>query len=101
MRIRDDGKGIDPEIAKEGRSGHYGIPGMRERAGRIGGKLTVWSAPGAGTEIDLRVPGSKAFGKSSAWSLAALFRRGNGKGESAVAGDRNGKQRSNSRPGGG
>ena len=91
VRIRDDGKGIDPEIAKEGRSGHYGIPGMHERAGRIGGKLTVWSAPGAGTEIELRVPGSKAFGKSSTRSLAALFRRGNGKGESAVAGDRHGE----------
>jgi len=79
LRIRDDGKGIDPEIAKEGRSGHYGIPGMRERARRIGGQLTVWSAPGAGTEIELSIPGSKAFGASSARSLMALFRRGKGK----------------------
>jgi len=90
VRIRDDGKGIDPEIAKEGRSGHYGMAGMRERAGRIGGKLTVWSAPGAGTEIELRVPGSKAFSKSGARSLAALFRRGNGERKSAAAGDRHG-----------
>jgi len=91
VRIRDDGKGIDPEIAKEGRSGHYGMPGMRERAGRIGGKLTVWSAPGAGTEIELRVPGSKAFSKSGTRSLVALFRRGNGERKSAAAGDRHGE----------
>ena len=39
LRIRDDGNGIDPEIAKEGRAGHYGIPGMYERAVRIGGKV--------------------------------------------------------------
>ena len=33
VRIRDDGQGIDPAIVKEGRPGHYGLPGMRERAG--------------------------------------------------------------------
>lgn len=37
IRICDDGKGIDPAILKEGRTGHYGLPGMRERASRIGG----------------------------------------------------------------
>lgn len=41
VRIRDDGKGIDAAIMNEGRSGHYGLPGMRERAERIGGKLDV------------------------------------------------------------
>jgi len=76
VRIRDDGKGIDPEIAKEGRSGHYGIPGMRERAARIGGKLSVWSAPGAGTEIELSIPGTKAYGASGFASLIEVFRRG-------------------------
>jgi len=29
---------------------------MHERAERLGGKLEVWSEPGAGTEVDLRVP---------------------------------------------
>ena len=57
LRIRDDGKGIDPGIVAEGRAGHYGVPGMRERARRIGGKLDVWSATGAGTEIELSIPG--------------------------------------------
>ena len=44
LRIRDDGKGIDPKVLKEGgRAGHWGLPGMRERAKRIGGELKLWS----------------------------------------------------------
>ena len=64
LRIRDDGKGIDPGIVAEGRAGHYGLPGMRERAKRIGGKLDVWTETGAGTEIELSIPGSIAYGTS-------------------------------------
>ena len=57
LRVRDDGKGIDPAIlARQGRDGHYGLHGMRERAAVIGGKLTVWSEVGGGTEVELRVP---------------------------------------------
>ncbi len=41
--------------------GHYGLPGMRERAKLIGGKLTVWSEVDAGTEMELRVPASTAY----------------------------------------
>lgn len=71
VRIRDDGKGIDPAIIEDGRrTGHFGLPGMRERAARIGGKLDVWTAPSAGTEIQLTVPGAIAFGAST-----GLFRR--------------------------
>ena len=51
LRIRDDGKGIDPKILKAGgQSGHWGIPGIRERAQRIGSRLEFWSEVGAGTE---------------------------------------------------
>jgi signal transduction histidine kinase len=45
LRIRDDGKGIDPAIAKEGRAGHYGVPGMRERARSIAGSWTCGPQP--------------------------------------------------------
>ena len=62
VRIRDDGRGIDPAIADSGREGHYGLPGMRERAKRIGGQLNVWTAAGAGTEIELSIPGKIAYG---------------------------------------
>jgi signal transduction histidine kinase len=56
LRIRDDGKGIDPGIVAEGGAAHYGVPGMQERARRIGGKLDVWTETGAGTEIQLSIP---------------------------------------------
>jgi len=75
LRVRDDGKGIDPAILKQGRTGHYGICGMRERAGRIGGKVSVWSAPGAGTEWELTIPGFIAYGTSHREGLRRLFRR--------------------------
>jgi signal transduction histidine kinase/ligand-binding sensor domain-containing protein len=74
LRVRDDGKGIDPGVAAEGRAGHYGVSGMRERAMRIGGKLDVWTETGAGTEIELRIPGSIAYGTSPGRTLLGLFR---------------------------
>ena len=77
VRIRDDGKGMELAILKQGRSGHYGLAGMRERADRIGGKLDVCSRPGAGTEIQLSIPGAIAFGTSGAGSLFRRFRRNN------------------------
>jgi len=58
LRIRDDGRGMDPGIVEEGLIGHYGLLGMCERATQIGGQLDVWSRTGAGTEIELRIPGS-------------------------------------------
>jgi len=67
LRVRDDGSGIDPEIANRGaRAGHWGLPGMRERAKNFGGQLEVWSERGSGTEVQLTIPASIAFGKSSA-----------------------------------
>ena len=75
LRIRDDGKGIDSSIVAEGRAGHYGVPGMRERARRIGGKLDVWTGTGAGTEIQLSIPGSIAYGTSPGRRFLALFRK--------------------------
>jgi nitrate/nitrite-specific signal transduction histidine kinase len=62
LRIRDDGTGIDPKLLKAGRDGHWGLRGMRERAEQIGGRLEIWSEGGAGTEVDLSVPGSIAYG---------------------------------------
>jgi signal transduction histidine kinase len=66
LRIRDDGKGIDPKLLEAGRDGHWGLPGMRERAQQIGAQLDLWSKVGAGTEMDLRIPGAIAYGTSAA-----------------------------------
>jgi Signal transduction histidine kinase len=65
-RIRDDGKGIDSEVlGGDGRAGHYGLHGMRERAKLVGGKLTIWTELDSGTEIELVIPGAKAYAKST------------------------------------
>jgi signal transduction histidine kinase len=62
LQVRDDGEGIDPQLlASEGRAGHFGLRGMRERAELAGGKLTVWSAPGTGTELEAAIPASRAY----------------------------------------
>jgi signal transduction histidine kinase/ligand-binding sensor domain-containing protein len=61
LLVRDDGQGIDPEVLRAGREGHFGLSGMRERARKIGARLKIRTAAGAGTEIDLLVPSSAAF----------------------------------------
>ncbi len=62
LRMRDDGKGIDPKVlSAQGREGHFGLPGMRERGKLIGGKLVIWSEVGAGTELELRIPAASAY----------------------------------------
>jgi ligand-binding sensor domain-containing protein/signal transduction histidine kinase len=66
IRVRDDGTGVDPEILAQGqRQGHWGLPGMRERAARLGGQLSVWSERNAGTEIELRVSANIAYTQST------------------------------------
>jgi signal transduction histidine kinase len=66
VRVRDDGRGIDPEVLRaEGPEGHYGLRGMRERAKLAGGKLTVWSGLDTGTEVELSIPAPHAYSSSS------------------------------------
>jgi len=63
-----------PEVRNRGeRIGHWGLGGMRERAERLGGKLEVWSEPGAGTEVDLRVPASIAYQSSPVRNISGYF----------------------------
>ena len=76
MRIRDDGKGIDPKVLQEGgRVGHWGLPGMRERAKQMGAQLNLWTEAGAGTEVELIVPAAVAYGISRGGSGFRLFRK--------------------------
>jgi ligand-binding sensor domain-containing protein/signal transduction histidine kinase len=73
VRVRDDGRGINPTVVEQGRrAGHWGLPGMRERALKIGGQLALWSELGAGTEVELTVPGSIVY-RSSTASTATEF----------------------------
>jgi signal transduction histidine kinase len=76
LRIRDDGQGIDPKVQKEGRrAGHWGLPGVRERAQRIGAQLDFWSEAGAGTEVQLTVPAAVAYETSPDSSVFRLFQK--------------------------
>lgn len=66
LKIRDNGKGLDQQILERGgRPGHYGLASMRERADIVGGRLAIRSQPDSGTEVQLSVPASAAFTKSS------------------------------------
>ena len=58
-----------------GRSGHWGLPGIHERAKQIGAELTVWSELGAGTEVELSIPGSIAYEASPTRPRFRLFRK--------------------------
>ncbi len=73
LRIRDDGKGIPADILEQGRPGHYGLPGIRERARQVGAELSIWSRSGTGTEIELSLAGSIAYGTSPRRSRFRLF----------------------------
>jgi signal transduction histidine kinase len=76
--VWDDGCGMDAQVQATGRDGHWGMSGMRERTQRIGGKLKILSRAGAGTEVELRVPGEIAFeshsSSASRW-FGGLYRR--------------------------
>ena len=54
LHVRDDGNGFDPAALQTGEAG-LGLEGMAERARLVGGELDVRSAPGAGTEVTLRL----------------------------------------------
>ncbi|HEV3437942.1 MAG TPA: two-component regulator propeller domain-containing protein [Gemmata sp.] len=67
LRIRDNGCGMDTRVHDRGNSArHWGLTGMRERAKAFGGRVEVWSQDGAGTEVDLTISTSIAYGPSSA-----------------------------------
>ena len=54
LTITDDGDGFDLETSELGRG--YGLPNIKDRAERLGGILYITSSPGAGTNLDIKVP---------------------------------------------
>jgi signal transduction histidine kinase/ligand-binding sensor domain-containing protein len=62
VQVRDDGKGFDEgSVTQAALAGHFGLPGMRERAGVVGGRLEVWSKINSGTRIQLTIPSAIAY----------------------------------------
>jgi signal transduction histidine kinase/ligand-binding sensor domain-containing protein len=75
LRVRDDGKGIDPDVLDgQARAGHFGLPGMRERAELIGADMEVWSQSQSGTEVELKIRAAIAYAGSSAGRRSRLLR---------------------------
>jgi signal transduction histidine kinase/streptogramin lyase len=72
LRIRDDGIGVDAEsLEASRRGGHWGLPGMHERAKSFGAHLEMWSEHGAGTELLLEIPAATAYGRGTARTSSA------------------------------
>ncbi|HTW63801.1 MAG TPA: two-component regulator propeller domain-containing protein [Bryobacteraceae bacterium] len=91
LLVRDNGRGIDPQTLQSGREGHWGLPGMRERAERIGATFHVWSRPSVGTEVELLVPSHLAFQSRSPHRTFRWFSRlySGGSNRAAAASNRN------------
>jgi nitrate/nitrite-specific signal transduction histidine kinase len=72
--VRDDGQGIEAGTLDAPRAGHFGLPGMRERAEQMGGQVEVWSEAGLGTEVALTIPGATVYASPPTrrhfWSVA-------------------------------
>jgi signal transduction histidine kinase len=62
--MADDGVAIDPVVADRGKEGRFELQGIRKRATRIGGKLSVVSSSTSGAEIRLVAPGGIIFQKT-------------------------------------
>lgn len=76
LQLRDDGRGIERNVLEHSkRPGHWGLPGVSERAVRIGARLRIWSEAGAGTEVELTVPGAIAYKDTHDRSRFKLFRK--------------------------
>jgi signal transduction histidine kinase len=76
LLIADNGSGIDLKVLGEGsREGHHGLPGMRERAQLVGGRLEVRSRLNGGTEVELTVPAALAYEKRRHALRRGLFGR--------------------------
>ncbi|MDB5697570.1 MAG: multi-sensor signal transduction histidine kinase [Alphaproteobacteria bacterium] len=61
IRVGDDGDGIDARFVVSGRSGHFGLTGMRERAARLKGRLNIAQQTPRGTLVKLSIPGAVAY----------------------------------------
>jgi signal transduction histidine kinase/ligand-binding sensor domain-containing protein len=74
LEIRDDGIGFSAEVLEKGQKpGHFGLVGMRERAGRIGGTFAIESRPGRGSAVTISVPARFAFADRPRRNLSKLF----------------------------
>jgi ligand-binding sensor domain-containing protein/two-component sensor histidine kinase len=68
ITVIDDGRGTDLYPHQAGKSGHWGLQGVRERARRVGGVFTIGVTPsGKGTRASLRVAARRIYARR--WRL--------------------------------
>jgi signal transduction histidine kinase len=67
MRVSDDGGGIDPDVAAAGRTGHWGIINMQERAQKIRARLKICSLTTGGSQVELTIPLERAKARFRSW----------------------------------
>jgi signal transduction histidine kinase/ligand-binding sensor domain-containing protein len=76
LYVRDNGAGIEETVLETGgRSGHWGLKGMRERAEAIGAKLNVLRRSEGGTQIEVSLPGSIAYQRRTMFSIMRSIRK--------------------------
>jgi signal transduction histidine kinase len=76
VRCRDNGNGFEPaRLETIDDAGRWGVRGMKERARQMGAELEIWTRPGLGTIVDLRVPAGTAY-RPAARSWLGWMRRG-------------------------
>ena len=75
LLVQDDGCGIDPAVLQAGRQNHWGLPGMRHRAEKVGATLKLRSRVGAGTEVELTVPATIAYEEQGRGGFFRWLRR--------------------------
>ena len=82
VAIRDDGRSVEETILEVAHGpGGWGMPGMFERASKIGARVEVWSRHGLGTEIEVRVPAVIAYrstANASRWQWLRRLASGGG-----------------------
>lgn len=75
LTIADDGRGFDPEVLRSGRlQGHFGLPGMRERANALSATLSLANRETGGADVTISVPRRIAFAQPGSF-LRRLVRR--------------------------
>jgi signal transduction histidine kinase len=73
VRVHDDGVGIERQVLERGREGHFGLTGMRERAAKIRGQLSIRSSPGTGADVTIAAPAGVAYSRPGRrWPRFAL-----------------------------
>lgn len=71
LEVSDDGTGIDVDSMTK--PGSFGIRGMKERAGYLGGDVEIEGRPGQGTRIKVAIPLPSAHEPASGRSQQVLF----------------------------